>query len=78
MYIATRAKVSSRTPDNDGTNISCIREVAEQVPQLSVGIKREWILSVWSVQGNGANLIFDLPVEVLGLVGCQLTFSVSI
>ena len=71
VHVTAAAKVAARAGDHHHLDIGCIFECVEQVTQLGIRIKRERVLALRPVQGDGAHAVCAaMPGKVPGLVRC--------
>ena len=71
MHIAARAEVAARADQHHGLYILRPLELVKQVTQLGIGIKRQRILALRAIEGDGGHTICHLPLEMRGLIARQ-------
>lgn len=71
MHIATRAEIAAGADQHHRLHILRPLELVKQVAQLRIGIKRQWILALGAIEGDGEYTICHLPQEMRGLIAGQ-------
>ncbi|MPM75239.1 hypothetical protein SDC9_122231 [bioreactor metagenome] len=71
MHIATRAEVAAGADQHHRLHILRPLELVKQVAQLGVGIKRQRILALRTIESDGCHAILHLPLEMCGPIARQ-------
>ena len=65
VHIAAGAEVTPGARDDDDFHVVGIRQIAERVAQLGIGLERQRILALGTVQRDRRNLAIQRPQEML-------------